>query len=351
MYNQFPTFGAFLQAVRLASVQGGALDPRLQKRGVGGALGASEADPSDGGFLIDPEWSRTLVERMYMTGQVISRCFEMPISNESNAIVFPQFDESSRVNGSRFGGVQGYWQNEADTMSSSKPKFSRGKAQASKVIALVYLTEELFQDTAALDIWVSACMVKELAFVLEDAIVNGDGSGKPQGIMTAGAMIQMAKQVGQASGTIVSENVTDLWRTMWVPSRRTAVWLAHPDAEAQCIGLTAAVGAGGSTIPLYQATQDPDNQPFNLILGRPVICMEQTQVPGKPGDLIFVDFSRYALAFREARADVSIHIQFLSDQVAFRVVMRCGGLPIDQVPLMPFNGSNKVSPYLCLAQR
>jgi HK97 family phage major capsid protein len=63
------------------------------------------------------------------------------------------------------------------------------------------------------------------------------------------------------------------------------------------------------------------------------------------------DFSRYALAMREVRADVSMHVQFLADQAAFRVVMRVDGQPIDARPITPFNGTNTVSPFVCIAQR
>ncbi len=347
----FNSFGEFLMAVRAAALRPDRCDGRLQSRGVGGELGASEAVPSEGGFLIQPDFSRNLIERMYLTGACLSRCTELPVSNKSNAISFVQFSETARTDGARMGGFRSYWANEADTLTATKPKFSRGEITASKLIGLAYCTDEMFADVAALEIFVSMGLSRELAFRLEDAIINGDGMGKPLGIMKAGAMVTMPKQTGQGSGTIVAQNVVDLWRTMWAPERRFAVWLAHPDAEAQCITLTAPVGTGGSTIPLYQATQDPENQPYNLILGRPVIPMEQTQLPGTPGDLSFVSWSRYALAMREARSDVSMHIQFLTDQVAFRVVMRVGGQPIDSVPITPFNGSNQVSPFVCIGQR
>jgi len=351
MHNGFTSFGECLLAVRAAALQPHMRDPRLQTRGVGGALGASEADPADGGFLLQPDFVRPLVERLYLSGSILSRCMEFPVSNKSNAIAFPQFDESSRVDGSRMGGFRAYWANEADTATATKPKFSRAEITASKIIGLAYCTEELFSDAAALEIFVSMGLAKELAFRLEDALINGDGVGKPLGILKSGALVTMAKQAAQAAGTIVAANVTDAWRAMWAPSRRTAVWLASPDAEAQLITLTAAVGTAGAPLPLYQATQDPENQPYNVLLGRVVIPMEQTQVPGTPGDLIFVDWARYALAMREARADVSMHIQFVTDQMAFRVVMRVGGQPIDARPITPFNGTQQVSPFVCIAPR
>jgi HK97 family phage major capsid protein len=341
--RNFATFGEFLMAVRAAAIQ-----PSMVTRG---ALGASESSPASGGFLIQPDFVRPLVERMYLTGALLSRCTEFPISSKSNSIVFPQFAETSRKNGSRMGGVQAYWANEADQATATRPKFLRSEIKAEKIIGLIYLTDELFRDTAALDVFVSMAMAKELAFQLENAIINSDGAGKPMGVVNAPATIQVAKQSGQANGTIVAQNIIDMWARMWAPSRRTAVWCAHTDAEAQCIGLTATVGTGGAPIPLYQATQDPENQPYNLILGRPVLPLEVMQVPGTVGDVGFFDFSRYALAMREARADVSMDIEFLTDEVAFRIVARIGGQPIDATPITPFNGNNQVSPFVTLAAR
>jgi HK97 family phage major capsid protein len=275
----------------------------------------------------------------------------MPVSSAANGITFPAFAETSRQNGSRFGGIQAYWANEASTVTATKPEFRMGELHLNKLIAISYCTDELYSDAAALEIFVSLAMTKELTFKLEDAILNGTGAGQPMGVLHSGALIQVPKQTGQGPGTIVSTNLTDMWRRCWAPSRRQAVWIMHPDAEAQCIGLTVPVGVGGSTIPLYVATTDPDNQPYNLILGRPVICMEQTQIPGTPGDIILADFSRVAVASKETRADVSMEVQFLTNEDAFRVVMRVDSQPLDAYPITPYTGTDKVSPFLALAAR
>ena len=295
--------------------------------------------------------TRALIERLYLDSELLARCFEMPISAKGNGITYPAFDEKSRANGSRLGGVQAYWQNEADSAIATKPRFMRGELVAKKLMGFAFCTSELFRDADALEIFVSMALSKELSFKLVDAIVNGDGAGRPLGVMNSGALITVAKQAGQAAGTIVAANITDMWRRCWGPSRRTAVWLAHPDAEAQCIGLTASVGTGGAPIPLYVATNDPDRQPYNLMLGRPVIALEQTQVPGTPGDLMLCDFSRFAIAMKETRADVSMEVKFLTDEMAFRLVMRVDGQPLDAYPITPYTGTDTVSPISLIAQR
>ena len=145
MYNSFASFGEFLMSVRAATVAPHLpRDPRLQQRGT--ALGASEKVPSDAGFLVGTDFAKALVERAYNTNEILSRCMEVPISPGSNGFSFPQFNETSRANGSRMGGVTCTWEDEADTATGSHPTFAEGTLKARKIIGLVYLTEELFRD-------------------------------------------------------------------------------------------------------------------------------------------------------------------------------------------------------------
>jgi HK97 family phage major capsid protein len=342
--KEFGNFGDYLLSVRDAALNlSGISDPRLMQRGA--PLGAGEQVPSDGGFLVPTKFVTPLIERIYLD-EVIKRCLSIPLA--TNSLVFPTFMETSRANGSRMGGVEAYWENEADTATATKPKFARATLTTKKLIGLVYLTEELFEDTRALAIFGSMGFAKEIAFRLTDAIVNGDGSGKPMGIIASQATIQVAKVGGQAAGTVVSQNLVDVWSRCWAASRPNAVWLVHPDAEKAIITASEAVGTAGSALPLYQQT---DSDKPNTILGRPCIAIEQCQVPGTPGDVILVDLSRYILAMREYREDVSIDVRFLTDEVAFRFVMRVDGQPIDQFPITPFTGTNTVSPFVAIAAR
>ena len=64
----FHSLGEQLLAVRAAALTPHKIDPRLlelNRRGVAGAGGASEAVPADGGFAVAPEFSNKLVERVY----------------------------------------------------------------------------------------------------------------------------------------------------------------------------------------------------------------------------------------------------------------------------------------------
>jgi len=140
MYKSFGEF--LLDVIKADRDDTGRVAKRIQQRT---ASGMSEAVPSDGGFLIPPQFVPRLIERIYNTGDILSRCLEMPMT--FNDLSYSQYDESSRADGSRMGGVKSYWANEADAATATKPKTMRSTLTAKKIISLVYLTDELSTDT------------------------------------------------------------------------------------------------------------------------------------------------------------------------------------------------------------
>lgn len=342
----FATFGEQLVAIRQQEEKrerGYAdVDPRLievQRRGA--AAGASEMVPADGGFLVQPEFSRELVRRMYNTGQILQRCTEMPITApHANAIRFPQFDETSRANGSRLGGVQAYWENEAFSMSSltTKPKFQSTELVAEKLTCICPLTNELLVDSGALDAWAQWAFTEEMKFKLEQAIISGTGAGQAQGITNSPALISIAPEAGQGTATILSQNVVKMLGRFWPPSHRSAIFLYNPELLPTLSQLYLVVSGGGSISNLWKFG-NADNQ-FNSLAGFPAFPSEYCSPTGTAGDLILADFTRYVVAMRKnITTDVSIHLRFLTDETAFKVTMRVGGATIDKAPVIPYSAS------------
>src|ERR1700678_31722 len=341
----FQSLGQQLQAIREVAIREHTgrpyVDPRLveiQRRAQ--AAGASEAVPSDGGFLLQAEWSHQIVKRMYDTGALFSRCTVMPITKpNSNALKFPQIDEVSRAMGSRWGGVRGYYENEADAMVASRPRFMASEITANKITALCYLTDELLEDSDAVGNWLYYALSSELLFKLEWAIVNGDGVGKPQGILSSPALITVAAQPGQQSATVNSMNVTGMVSSMWTPSYNSpgTIWLYHETLLPQLASLQTIVGAAGSESKLWQWATAADQ--FDTLAGFPCVQSEYCQIAGTPGDLLLVDMNRYVIAMRELfRSELSIHVLFLQDTATYRCIIRAGGQTIDKSSVLPLAG-------------
>jgi HK97 family phage major capsid protein len=338
--------GEQLQAVKQYSVTGRQnADPRILA-----ALGQSTTVDSDGGFAVAPEFSKTIIESTYEVGQLASRCFEIPMASQTYTA--PAVDEKSRANGSRWGGVQAFWEGEAEPLTRSQAKLRNLTLRANKVTVLLYDTNEGLEDAPALGSYIQRVAPDELAFQLDDAIYNGPGAGKPLGVTLAPAYIQVAKDTNQVAATISTTNVLNMRGRMPASSRKTAVWVVTQDAEAQLLNLTR--GSGVAVEFLYKMPGERGNDTdMGSMLGNPVIVIEQAAALGTTGDISFVDFNQYYLGRRGAlRADTSLHVAFTTDEMAYRFIMRVDGQPVwNQARGQAEANTNTLSPYIGLATR
>lgn len=342
----FSSLGEQLTAVMRAGVPGGQIDPKLYNA----ATGLNETVPSEGGFLVQQDFSEELLRGVYATGLLAPRCNRIPISAGSNGIKLPAIDESSRVDGSRWGGVQSYWADEAEEMTKSKPKFRTMELNLHKLIGLCYTSDELLQDSRALEAVIKQAFVDEIGFKLDDAIYRGTGVGQPLGLLNSGCLVTVAKEVGQAADTVLLENIIKMYARVPARNRRNAVWLINQDIEPQLYTMSLAVGTGGG--PVYLPGGSVNEAPFATLFGRPVLPIEQAATLGDLGDIVLADLSSYILIDKGGiQSDMSIHVRFIFDESIFRFVYRCDGQPSWQNTLTPFKGSNALSPFVALAAR
>lgn len=346
-----PVFGSLgdqLMAVRQAAIDPRGVDKRLYE--VRAPLGANVAAPSEGGFLLETQYSAGIWKRTYESGQILSRCFRVAINDNADSVVINGLDETSRATGSRWGGVRAYWIGEAVAPTASQPKFNRIRLEPHKLAVLVYATGEMLRSTATLESVVNQVVPQEIAFMSEDAIINGTGAGMPQGVMNAACRIDIAAEAGQAADTVVAENVSKMWAQLWARSRGNAIWLINQDVEPQLDQLSLVIGAGG--VPMYLPSSGLTEEPFYRLKGRPVIPVEYADTVGDLGDITLNDFSQYAVTDRGAvQAASSIHVQFLTDQTCFRFIYEIDGQPLWPSALTPKNSTNTLSPFIGLAAR
>jgi len=106
----------------------------------------------------------------------------------------------------------------------------------------------------------------------------------------------------------------------------------------QIYSMSLSVGIGGSAV--FLAAGSLPSQPENRLLGLPMIEVEQCQALGTAGDLILADLKNgYIIADKGGiQADMSIHVEFLTDQSVFRFVYRVDGQPVRASALEPYKG-------------
>ena len=217
-------------------------------------------------------------------------------------------------------------------------------------MSVAYITDELLADSTAMMSILGQAFSEEIMFMTEDAIFEGTGAGLPLGYMNSPALVQVAKQNGQSTQTIVKENIDAMWSRTWGRSRKNAVWLINQLCEPQLNQMNQAVGTGGQLV--YLPPGGLSGAPYATLYGRPVIATEYSNAVGTPGDITLVDLSQYTLVDKGGvQSATSMHIAFLTDEMAFRITYRVDGKPMWYAPLTPFKGGQTLSPFVALATR
>lgn len=340
--KRFNSFGEQLLAAYRAAAPGGRIDERLTTRA---ASGLNETTPSDGGFLVQQDFVTELLKRTYETGILASKVKKIPISTNANGLKINAIDEDSRANGSRWGGVQTYWEGEAEELTASKPKFRQMELSLKKLTGLCYATDELLQDAAALEAVIRQAFAEEFGFKIDDAILTGSGEGEPLGILNGGSIVTVAKEKDQTD-IVTVENLIKMWNRLWSRSRANAVWYINQELEPYLYTLK--IGDK----PVYIPAGGLSEKPYGTLFGRPVVPLEQCSAAGEVGDIILADVGQYLLIDKGGvKAASSIHVRFLYDENVFRFIYRVDGKPIWNKPLAPYKGSSTVSPFVTLAKR
>ncbi len=338
----FSSLGEQLMAVKTAEIsKGRTMDARLTSKAV---VGISEGIPADGGFLVQTDFATALLEKTFAESDILNRTFRMPIGANSNAIKIPAVSDASRADGSRYGGIRAYWMNEGGTKTPSYPSFKQVALELKKLVGYTTCTDELLEDAPALESWIMQAFAKEFNFKLADAIINGDGAGKPLGVLNSPCLVTVTAETGQGASTIVAENIIKMWARRFGTNY---VWLINQDIEPQLYTMGLAVGSGG--IAVYMPAGGLSGAPYGTLFGKPVISCEQCATLGTAGDIILADLSQYVMIDKGGlKSASSIHVNFATDQTAFRFVYRCDGQPMWDTYLTPYKGSNYQSPFIVL---
>ncbi len=308
-------------------------------------MGSNEGTSADGGYAIQEDFAGQILETAVSTGDILSRVDSYTVGANSNAARWLMVDETD-VSASVFGGVQMYWASEGATVAASRPKFKELKLDLEKMMGFAYATDELLQDAAFMTGFFGTAFTVAANRLLEDAIVCGDGSGKPTGILNSGGLITVDAETGQGVGTLNAQNILKMWSRALVSGRKNMVWLMHPDLEDQLPQLM----LGDKLI--WMPEGGISGAQFQTILGRPVLFNDNCQAIGTKGDVLLADLKQYMLLKKgTARQDWSMHVEFLTDQMCFRMVLRCNGMPKVTAPIQLKNSTRTRSPYVTLAAR
>lgn len=314
------------------------------------ASGMSTGTPSDGGFLVQKDFTTALMDRAMSASKLAPKCRRIQIGDGADGLEAPYIDETSRATGSRWGGVRVYRRAEAETVTSSKIKFGKWSCDLEDLMSICYITGRALRDASSLGSMVAMAFEEEASFVIDDEIFRGSGAGQCLGVLNSGALVTQAKETGQPADTLVAENVINMHARLNAKYISGAEWYVNQELLPQMQQMAIAVGTGGQLV--YTPPGGLSTAPYGTLLGLPVVPIEHASAPGDVGDITLMNLGQYILIEKGGMdAQQSMHVRFLYDEMCFRFMWRMNGAPKDKSTLTPYKGSNTISPFVALAAR
>lgn len=340
----FKSFGEFAMSVKNAT-----LDPYGKDKRLAAAPGTTANDGSgtDGGFTIPPEYSKEIFRLSLMDDAFLPQTDNTVVSG--NGMVFPK-DETTPWGTN---GVRAYWQAEATAATATKPVLGTQAMRLHKLMALMPITNELLDDSAALGSYLTPLAGRSITWKTNEAILLGTGAGQPLGLFTnaggtGSAAVVQAKESGQSASTLSINNVANMIARLLPGSYSRAVWLVTPDALPALFTMTL------GNYPVYlPASAGAQGTPYGTLMGRPIIVSQHVAAFSAQGDLSLVDFSYYRTITKAGGVsiDTSMHLYFDADATAFRATFRLDGGPKIVAPVTQAKGSKTLSPFIQLQAR
>jgi len=356
--NGFQSLGEFFGAVRAAGVShqgGGTVDPRLILNAP--STVSTEGVGADGGFAVPPDFRRDIwqlaAESEDSLFNLTDRDTTVSATKERPGDELPPWSSS---------GPQITYKAEAGQLAQSKIALKSKTIRLNKATCLVPITSELMEDAPGIDGYLRKKVGQLMAFDLNYKILQGTGAGEPLGILNAPALVSVEKETGQTADTLSYRNLIAMVSRLYAPCYKRSVWIANPSILPQLFELIYPVTEYGTPAtngfvvagrPVYQADKTTQTTPFGVLLNRPIIFTEAAETLGSKGDIFLADLSQYWTCRRTPapKIDISMHLWFDYDVLAFRMTYRWAGLPWWSAPIDARDGSTTYSPFIALDER
>jgi HK97 family phage major capsid protein len=241
-------------------------------------------DDAEGGYLVPDEYEKHLVEAL--EEENIFRKLARIINTASGERKIPVVASKGTAN----------WIDEEGPYEESDDTFSQVTIGANKLGTTIKVSEELINDSVFdLEAYIAREFARRIGAREEDSFFNGDGVGKPLGILaeTGGAEVG----VTAASATaITADELMDLFYSLKAPYRKNAVWVMN-DATVKAVRkLKDQTGQYLWQPALTAGTPD-------TLLGRPVYTSAyMPAVAAGAKSIAFGDFKYYWIADRQGRS-------------------------------------------------
>jgi HK97 family phage major capsid protein len=263
---------------------------------------------SEGGYIVPEEFDTMLVEYLQDINELRGLVNVISTASDRHIPVETSLGVAT-------------WTAEEAAYTESDAAFDRVTLEAHKLGTIIKVSEELLAD-AFFDVqsYLARNFAKRFGIAEESAFVNGDNSGKPNGIVAGSG--EGVTAAGAAA--ITADELIDLYHSVPRMYRRNGTWLT---ADA--------------TVKMIRKLKDGDNQYLwqpglqagqpDMILGHRLVT--STAMPAATTgnkSLVFGDMSGYTIADRQGTVVQRLNELYAANgQVGFRGYRRMDGETVD----------------------
>jgi HK97 family phage major capsid protein len=306
------------------------------------ALG--ESSGPTGGYTVPTQFAEQIQQLMAEDTFIRLRAFVQPVA--SAVMQIPYLDvTTAQVAGvsAFFGGMQAAWTAEAQTRTEYEPQFKQLELRPWELSAYSVSSNVLLQDSAiGLEKFLYQLFAKVIGWSEEYAFLQGNGVGKPLGMINAPAYIAVARAT---PGKLSYADVATIMSRLLPSSLNRAIWVVHPYGLIDLVQLRDAAGR----VVWVDAMGGAQKGIPGFLFGRPVFISEKVPTYGSTGDLSLLDPGLYVIGDRMSlEVAASEHVNFLKNQMTWRIVERVDGQPWVEKAITLADGVSTVSPFVGL---
>ena len=265
-----------------------ALNVGYSKADIASAIKASTMVSSSltlGGYTIPDDFRLPVLDLPVEAPHIIDRATVVPCP--TGEITMPK---SNQTDDNEYGGMTGSWISEAGEKPKTDTTFEQVKIAAHEYAMHTQISHRLLsRSPIGMERWIATKGRQVCLDALDTAFTNGDGNGKPLGILQTSGIREVTRA---GAGAVSNADLVKLKYALRPQHRARGVYLLE-DGVLEALELL----EDTQNRPLFK--NSIANGPYDMIAGYPYVSSTRMPTIGNDGDVAFVDLSEYYVAMEE----------------------------------------------------
>jgi HK97 family phage major capsid protein len=282
------------------------------------SAGANISTAGDGGLLVDPTIVQEIYNNAMETSVLFPKVAKQPIGANSSSMKLRRLNDTNNI-GTDYQGVELEVIAEGNAYTPGKLPYSTVTIAVNKLGAVFAASDEILEDVPGYMNYVSGLVGQAFGLKLDQEILLGTDSLFTALVDSTGNVDVNVTGTGPTRAQIAKMYMANINPGMaeWYMSGAAYELLMNLDDD----------GNNSLLVPNYAVS------PFGTILGRPVNIVPAAPAMNANGSILFMNPAQAYIVGTKggSKHSMSAHLYFLTDDMAYKWVIRCAGAPTRNV--------------------